>query len=93
MDPNAVLAALRAAIREFEECADGIAGDPEHEAASEVADKAASLIEWLDKGGFLPRDWRSAAQATVDQISLEQAVAMYPQAGVMFGGGPVPGNS
>lgn len=52
MDPNAVLAKIRAAVEESFTVSDCSVDD--------IAEAFQALDEWLSKGGFLPAAWRHA---------------------------------
>lgn len=91
MDPDVALAELKRALGEAMAAADGDSNDDEIQAWQEVGDKLTGLMEWFEKGGYLPKAWRNAARSTVGQMSREQTIEQHPQAAEMFGGGPVPG--
>lgn len=57
MDPNAALADIREAIREYEEA--GSLGS-ETEATERLVERVQALDEWASKGGFLPAAWTTA---------------------------------
>lgn len=77
MDPDATLAALHAAIAEYEQetdtaarCAHSPNRERVHQeraddAARDATDHAADLIEWIDKGGHLPSAWQPFAAASI----------------------------
>lgn len=58
MDPDAALLALRTAITEAQDAADGDSNDEEIEAWQTVGELFDALDEWLRAGGFLPKEWR-----------------------------------
>lgn len=54
MDPDATLALMRAALKQYGSALDDqVAID----AADEFAGHFANLDKWLSKGGFLPKEW------------------------------------
>lgn len=58
MDPNATLAEALEAMAKFRaQYEDGTADDA-MDAAIDLADAFAALVEWLAKGGFAP-DWKA----------------------------------
>ena len=59
MDPNQALIDARAACKHWHE---GERGDYDLEAFDELVNAFQSLDEWLSRGGFLPRDWRSVTR-------------------------------
>lgn len=54
MDPNTALARLREAIARWSSASDA---DTRNDAASDAADWADALDDWISKGGFLPTAW------------------------------------
>ena len=56
MDPNAALEALRDAMRRYS--AEDDEGHDRYVAATEAAEAAEALDEWLSNGGFLPSAWQ-----------------------------------
>lgn len=59
MDPNVTLDNLRDRVRELVELVDSGGHDAEYLAtlASEACDYFTALDGWLERGGFLPRQW------------------------------------
>jgi hypothetical protein len=57
MDPNAALAALRAALTKARAAAEGDSNDAEIEAWQEVGDYIEEMDQWLTRGGFAPNEW------------------------------------
>lgn len=59
MDPNAALTALRALLAEYQRR--DAAGETSYDMAEHldsIAQQTAALVEWIDRGGFLPADWQ-----------------------------------
>jgi hypothetical protein len=54
MDPNATLAIIRDALRDF---GDATMRDEADAAADVLVEHVQALDEWLTRGGFLPADW------------------------------------
>ena len=62
MDPDAALAIIRERIAQYRRDMDSLHDDEDMsvdtiDALESVAHYAEALIEWLDKGGFLPAAW------------------------------------
>ena len=68
MDPNQALADAREAVARIDalEAEGAEAGQNDIEAISDVTNDAMehyrALDEWISKGGFLPDEWRTAAE-------------------------------
>jgi hypothetical protein len=59
MDPNQALADARAACEQW---AHSERGDHDLVALAELVNAFEALDQWLSRGGFLPRDWRSVTR-------------------------------
>lgn len=74
MDPNACLARLRLALIEagpgLDDRENYASPGSVQDAAFDAADAAADLVEWLDRGGFLPAAWTPTAAPTSEPASL-----------------------
>lgn len=55
MNPNAVLARIRAELERIERTT------PEDQPLPELANAVSALVDWIDDGGFLPSDWEEVS--------------------------------
>jgi hypothetical protein len=59
MDPDQALTDARKACKHWHE---GERGDYDFVALDELVNAFEALDQWLSRGGFLPRDWRSVTR-------------------------------
>jgi hypothetical protein len=58
MDPDAALAAFRAAVLVWEQAIVSGSIDAERQAATDAIEAARALDSWLSRGGFAPAAWQ-----------------------------------